>query len=245
MKRYSKYKDSGVSWIGEVPAHWKRTKLRNLLRFTSQKNMGNEQLLSVTREQGVIIRNTESKEENHNFIPDDLSNYKYVEPGCFVINKMKSWQGSYAVSRIKGIVSPAYYVCKLLFKNKTFFSLAIRSKAYIPFFTQFSKGIRVDQWDLSPAGLKCIPFFVPPPEEQQAIVKYLSQTTAEIDKLIALKEGEIEKLKLYKQRLISDVVTGQIDVRNIPVEDVIPDELIPEDDSPTEIEDEPANESEK
>ena len=108
MKRYPQYKDSGISWIGQVPAHWKQTKLRNLLRFVSRRNMGKEQLLSVTREQGVIVRNTESKEENHNFIPEDLSNYKYVEPGWFVINKMKSRQGSYGVSNLRGIVSPAY-----------------------------------------------------------------------------------------------------------------------------------------
>ena len=165
MKRYAKYKDSGIPWIGEVPEHWESATLRRLLRFVSIKKCPNEQLLSVTREQGVIVRNTESKEENHNFIPDDLGGYKFVEKGWFVINKMKSWQGSYAVSEYRGIVSPAYYVCKLDLDNKDFFSKAIRCKAYIPFFAQFSKGIRVDQWDLSPIGLRSIPFFIPSADE--------------------------------------------------------------------------------
>ena len=205
-------KPSGIPWIGDVPEHWERKQLRNLLRFVSIRNKEHEQLLSVTREDGVIIRNVDSKEENHNFIPDDLSNYKFVTKGCFVINKMKSWQGSYAVSDFQGIVSPAYYVCKLDFDNKKFFSVAIRSKAYIPFISQYSKGIRVDQWDLSPIGLKTIPFFVPPLEEQEAIVEYIDRKIHEIDEYIGRIQEQIEKLKIYKQRLISDAVTGKIDV---------------------------------
>ncbi len=107
MEKYATYKDSGIKWIGEIPEHWSSEQLRKYLRLISIKNKPNEQLLSVTRERGVIIRNTESKEENHNFIPEDLSGYKYVKKGQFAINKMKSWQGSYGVSNYYGIVSPA------------------------------------------------------------------------------------------------------------------------------------------
>ena len=90
--------------------------------------------------------------------------------------------------------------------------MAIRSKAYIPFFTQYSKGIRVDQWDLSPIGLKNIPFVVPPLHEQQAIVSYIEDKLQKIDSCIANLQSEIDYLKEFKQRLISDVVTGQIHV---------------------------------
>ena len=90
--------------------------------------------------------------------------------------------------------------------------MAIRSKAYVPFFTQFSKGIRVDQWDLSPLGLKSIPFVVPPPSEQQAIVEYIETKLSKIDTFIADLQAEIDYLKEFKQRLISDAVTGQIKV---------------------------------
>lgn len=183
MKKYPKYKDSGVSWIGEIPEHWKFAHLRNYLKLVSDKGHPNEILLSVTRDRGVIIRNVDSKEENHNFIPDDLSGYKLVKVGQFAINKMKSWQGSYAVSEYQGIVSPAYYICDLNFPYKKFFSIAIRSRAYIPFFTQYSKGIRVDQWDLSPIALKSIPFIEPPLPEQQAIVSFLDAKTARLTAL--------------------------------------------------------------
>lgn len=207
-----KMKDSGINWIGKVPEHWECSTLRKHLRFVSDKGHPDEQLLSVTREQGVIIRNTESKEENHNVIPTDLSDYKLVKKGQFAINKMKSWQGSYAVSSYTGIVSPAYYVCDLDFENKEFFSIAIRSKAYVPFFTMYSKGIRVDQWDLSPIGLKTIPFFIPPKEEQDTIVSFLKKKIESIDFQISSIEKQIANLNEYKQSLISDVVTGKVKV---------------------------------
>ena len=207
-------KDSEIPWIGMVPEHWEVKTLRAYIRIYSEKYHAEKQLLSVTREQGVILRDVDSKEENHNFIPDDLSGYKLVRRGDFAINKMKSWQGSYGVSNYEGIVSPAYYVCKLEFENKDFFSKSIRCKAYVPFFNQYSKGIRVDQWDLSPIALKNIPFFEPPISEQNEIVTYIDRKVAQIDKMKAAELAQIDKLKEYKQRLISDVVTGKVKVTN-------------------------------
>lgn len=212
MNKNRRMKDSGISWIGKIPENWECSTLRKHLKFVSDKGHPNEQLLSVTREQGVIIRNVESKEENHNVIPEDLSDYKLVKQGQFAINKMKSWQGSYGVSSYTGIVSPAYYVCDLDFENKDFFSVAIRSKAYIPFFTMYSKGIRVDQWDLSPIGLKTIPFFIPPADEQDKIVSFVKDKMERIDSQIASIENQIANLNEYKQSLISDVVTGKVKV---------------------------------
>lgn len=207
MERYSSYKDSGVSWIGDIPEHWKVKQLRSFLTMFTEKGHGDAQLLSVTREQGVIERDKEDKEENHNFVPDDLSGYKYIEKGDFAINKMKAWQGSYAVSEYNGIVSPAYFTCKLKGVNKDFFSKAIRSKVYVPFFTQYSKGIRVGQWDLNPNALKSIPFFLPTPDEQSVIVKYIDDKTSKIDAYVSDKEKEIELLQELKQKTIADAVT--------------------------------------
>ena len=173
--------------------------------------MPEAQLLSVTREEGVIVRNVESKEENHNYIPDDLSNYKYVQRGQFVINKMKSWQGSYGVSNYDGIVSPAYFVYDLNYPNKDYFNIAIRSKIFSPFFSKFSKGIRVDQWDLTPEALKIIPFLEPPKAEQDAIVRYLDSATSEIDKAIAMQQKMIDLLNERKQIIIQNAVTKGLD----------------------------------
>ena len=190
-----------------IPEHWESKQLRSFLTMFTEKGHGDAQLLSVTREQGVIERDKEDKEENHNFVPEDLSGYKYIEKGDFAINKMKAWQGSYAVSEYNGIVSPAYFTCKLHGVEKVFFSRAIRCKAYIPFFTQYSKGIRVGQWDLNPNALKNIPFFLPPLPEQEKIVNYLESKTSKIDAYVEDKEHEIQLLQEYKQKVIADAVT--------------------------------------
>ena len=114
MAVYESYKDSGVKWLGKIPSHWEVKSLRNFLRPFSERNHSDKQLLSVTRDKGVIVRGAKGEDDNHNVIPEDLSGYKHVLPGDFVINKMKSWQGSYGVSDFEGIVSPAYITYILL-----------------------------------------------------------------------------------------------------------------------------------
>ena len=120
-------KDSGVKWLGDIPAHWNTIKLRQILHPVSVKNHPELPLLSVVREQGVIIRDVDDKESNHNYVPDDLSGYKMVKKGQFAMNKMKAWQGSYGVSDYTGIVSPAYFIFDIDFDNLKYFHYAIRS----------------------------------------------------------------------------------------------------------------------
>ncbi len=206
-------KDTGIPWLGKIPKHWEVRKLRSLLFEVSIKNKPNLPLLSITREQGVIIRDITNKDENHNFIPDDLSNYKVIEKGQFGINKMKAWQGSYGVSNYTGIVSPAYYVFNLSnIVLSDFFHIAIRSNFYINFFAAASEGVRIGQWDLSKDKMKEIPFLIPPLSEQKEIVAYIEQETGKIDQTIGLINREIELLKEYKQTLINHAVTGKIKV---------------------------------
>lgn len=211
MKRYESYKDSGVKWLGEIPGHWEVTCLRRLLKRYSVKGHPNKPLLSVTREKGVILRGAKGDDGNNNIIPEDLSGYKHVKKGQFVINKMKSWQGSYGVSDFEGIVSPAYFVYDLDIADKRFFSWAIRSKNYVPFFMQYSKGIRVDQWDLTPENVKSIPFFIPPKSEQTAIANYLDSVTSKIDEAISQQQKMIDLLNERKQIIIQNAVTKGLD----------------------------------
>ena len=147
-----------------------------------------------------------------------MSNYKFVQKGQFVINKMKSWQGSYGVSAYDGIVSPAYFVYDLKYPNKEYFNRAIRSKVFSPFFSKYSKGIRVDQWDLMPEALKIIPFLEPPVEEQDTIVRYLDAATSKIDKAIAMQQKMIDLLNERKQIIIQNAVTKGLD-ENVEMKD--------------------------
>ncbi len=162
LKPYPAMKDSGVPWLGDVPEHWEVRKLRHVLRRRTERNRPDLPLLSVVREKGVILRDTTSADENHNYIPDDLTNYKVVRAGQFAMNKMKAWQGSYGVSPHDGIVSPAYFVFDLSGVGGGFFHTAIRSRAYVPAFTCASDGVRIGQWDLADARMREIAFLVPP-----------------------------------------------------------------------------------
>lgn len=212
-------KYSGVNWLGEIPAHWETIKLRQLLHPVSVKNHPELPLLSIVRVQGVIVRDVTDKEANHNYIPDDLSGYKMVKKGQFAMNKMKAWQGSYGISDYTGIVSPAYFIFDVSFDNLEYFHYAVRSKVYVNFFAQASDGIRVGQWDLQMDKMKEIPFIVPPADEQVAIVEYIKEMLPRYDAAIDKLTAEVETLEEYKAKLIADVVTGKIDVRDIEIPD--------------------------
>lgn len=204
-------KPSGNNWIGDIPQHWELKQLRDFITLISpdKKEDDNYQLLSVTRDKGVIIRGERGEDGNNNRIPEDLSNYKIVHKNQFVVNKMKAWMGSYGVSNFDGIVSPAYYICSVNNIHEPFFSLAIRCKMYTNFFWKYSKGIRVDQWDMSPLALKEIPFVTPPTDEQKKIAAYLDEKCAKIDAILEKINTEVERLKELKRSLINEVVTGQ------------------------------------
>lgn len=208
-----KMKNSGVDWIGEIPEHYSITKLGLCLKAVSEKNQPDLPLLSITRELGVIVRDTEDQEANHNFIPDDLSGYKVIRKGQFGMNKMKAWQGSYGVSEFEGIISPAYYVFDLKSDIKpNFFHRAIRSKVYVPFFAAASDGVRIGQWDLNKSRMKEIPLVIPPISEQVDVIAYIENQSMKIDRAISQEEIQIEKLKELKSTLIDSAVTGKIRV---------------------------------
>lgn len=217
--KYDQYSDSGYEWIGEIPEHWDLVKLGSCLSPVSVKNCPELPLLSITREQGVIERDVDNQESNHNFIPDDLSGYKKLEKGQFGMNKMKAWQGSYGVSKFTGIVSPAYFIFDFTKAiNPEFFNWAIRSKLYVSFFGSASDGVRIGQWDLSKARMKVIPFVLPSEEEQSLIANFLDNKATQINDAIAIKEQQISLLKERKQIIIQQAVTQGLD-SNAPMKD--------------------------
>lgn len=204
-------KPSGNDWIGEIPEHWNLKPLRTFITLISpnKKEDNDYQLLSVTRDRGVIVRGERGEDGNNNRIPDDLSNYKVVRKNQFVINKMKAWMGSYGISDFEGIVSPAYFICDVHDIYEPFLSTAIRSKLYTNFFWKYSKGIRIDQWDMSPLALKEIPFVTPPRDEQIEIVVYLDEKCGKIDAIVEKIGMQIKLLKELKRSLINETVTGK------------------------------------
>ena len=169
----------------EVRTDWERRSLRSLLSVRSERNRADLPLLTVARERGVFVRTAD--DDNHNVIPDDLSNYKVARAGYLVINKMKAWQGSLGLAPVDGIVSPAYFVFDVDIAVPRFGEYLLRSKPLVAKFGAASDGVRIGQWDLNIPRMRNIELALPPADEQAAIVKYLAHANARIDKAIAAK----------------------------------------------------------
>ena len=205
-------RDSGIAWVGDIPAHWIVEKVKfHLLRY-EPRNPGDKQVLSVYREYGVIPK--DSRDDNHNVTSEDTSNYKYVVPGNLVINKMKAWQGSMGISEYEGIVSPAYFIYKFTDNQiiPKYLHYLFRS-CYKDEFRRISGGIREGQWDLSPYEFSNTLLLIPPTDEQNNIVSYIDARIGEIEKVIVDKKQQIETIEEYKKSLIFEYVTGKKEVQ--------------------------------
>lgn len=205
-------KNSGADWMPIVPRHWLVEKVKYHLKLKSEKNRGECQVLSLYREYGVIPK--DSRDDNHNVTSEDTSNYRFVQVGDFVVNKMKAWQGSVAVSQYEGIVSPAYFVYSFTDNcfNRQYFHYLLRNKTYTTEFMRLSGGIRVGQWDLPAEAFENTLVLIPPLSEQREIAEYLDKKCAEIDAVISDKQSQIETLESYKKSLIYEYVTGKKEV---------------------------------
>lgn len=199
-------KDSGIEWIGEIPLDWKVDKIKYHLKRNEPKNPGNAIVLSVYRDYGVIPK--DSRDDNHNVTSEDTSKYKYVKKGQLVINKMKAWQGSLAVSDYNGIVSPAYFIYDFTDEeyNHKYFHYLVRS-CYKEEFKRISGGIREGQWDLSPEAFANTLALLPPLVEQKYIANYLDIQCSEIDATAEDIQKEISLLEDYKKSVITEAVT--------------------------------------
>jgi type I restriction enzyme S subunit len=194
------------NFLAGIPQHWKVVPAWSLYRRVKRTGHENEELLSVYRDHGVIPKS--SRDDNHNVESEDLSGYQLVKAGDLVMNKMKAWQGSIALSEYQGIVSPAYFVFQPLHKGHLkYFHYLLRSHQYIGVYNRISKGVRVGQWDLDPAHFRTLPIPVPPLEEQKTIAEFLDSELHAIDQLIRKQHQLVETLAIRRQALITGAVT--------------------------------------
>ena len=202
-----KMKDSGIEWIGEIPEGWEVSQLKYATRWKSEKGCPDAPVLSLYRDFGVVPK--DSRNDNHNVTSLDTSNYKVVDIGDLVINKMKAWQGSMAVSDYRGIVSPAYHVCSITSNkvNKRYLHHLLRNPAYLPEYVRLSTGMRIGQWDLGFDDFKNIPFLIPPFDEQAKIADYLDNGCTSLDSILDKTHSSIEAYKKLKQAVITQAVT--------------------------------------
>ncbi|MER8520607.1 restriction endonuclease subunit S [Mesorhizobium sp. M1076] len=215
--RHTQFKPSGAPWLGDIPSHWDVKPLWAMYRPKKDTGHPQETLLSVYRDYGVIEKS--SRDDNKNRESDDLGGYQLVASGDLVTNKMKTWQGSIAVSSIQGIVSPAYYVYQKLHTcNDAYFHHLFRSVPYITGYQSISKGIRVGQWDLEADKFRLFPILIPPRSEQDAIVAHFDSATVRIAALVAKKTRFIELLREKRQAVITHAVTKGLHA-GVPMKD--------------------------
>lgn len=210
MKKYPAYKKGIYDWWEQVPSTWQEVSMKEVAVLSDERcGERQEELLSVYRELGVIRKN--SRNDNHNVESEDLSNYKMVYPGYLVMNKMKMWQGSLGISDYRGIVSPAYIVCKLNgnFDSKYLHTL-LRATPFKTYYNRVSRGIRVGQWDMSFSDFRSLKIFLPNLQEQQQIVRYIDWKTSQINHLIHGYERLISLLEERKTAVINEAVTKGI-----------------------------------
>jgi len=209
--KYPAYKDSGVEWLGNVPEHWEVEKgLRYFYETESRSTTGDEELLSVSHLTGVTPR---SEKNITMFMAESYEGSKLCEVGDIAINTMWAWMAALGVSRYRGLVSPSYgtYRQKKPERfNPTFLDHLIRMDVYRSHYTVNSTGITTSRLRLYPHSFLRLKFVCPPRAEQDRIVAFLDEKTAQIDALIAKKQRQIELLDEQRGILINRAVTRGI-----------------------------------
>lgn len=192
-----------------VGALTQEVRLRFLLRERDTRDREDETVLSVYRDHGVVPK--DSRDDNFNKTPVDKTNYKLVCHGDLVINKMKAWQGSLAISEHQGIVSGDYMVCEIIDPDISarFLHYLLRSSHMRQEYGRRSTGIRPSQWRLYWDDLADIRVKLFRPRRQREIADFLDAETARIDALIAKKRDQSKLLNLRWVALVTDLVRGR------------------------------------
>lgn len=199
-------KDSGIFWVPQIPSHWKTTKLKHILVKLNREKSENAELL-VCSNKGKVIKKGDTK---MGLVADNNDIYQGVCKGDLLIHGMDTWHGAIAISDYDGMCTPVVHVCDSN-QNKKFVAFYLQFMALSKVFKLISNGVRQNTSDFrSWDKVGAIPIMLPPLDEQQAIVDYIEAKLSKIDSCMADLQAEIDYLKEFKQRLISDVVTGQI-----------------------------------
>lgn len=202
-----KFKPTNISWLPEIPEHWKMSKVSSHFRQRNEKVSDKKYSpLSVSKIgitpqlDNVALSNAEGNSR------------KLVKVGDYAVNSRSDRKGSCGVSNYEGSVSLITIVLEPFDIDGGYVHYLFRSSPWVEEFYRNGRGIVADLWTTNYQMMKGMYLPVPSIEEQHAIVSYITERVAKIDSLIEKLNKEIECIKEYKQRLISDVVTGQIKV---------------------------------
>lgn len=206
-----KMKDSGIPWIGEVPEHWLQLRGKNIFTRMTRVVEVDDEVITCFRDGQVTLRKnrrTDGFTESFKEI-----GYQGIRPGDLVIHQMDAFAGAIGVSDSKGKGTPVYICLQPKGEQSNFYyAYLLREMARTGYIKSLYRGIRERSSDFRYETFGKLLLPIPPADEQRAIVEFIDRKVKEIDGFISAVREQIEKLKLYKQRLISDVVTGKIKV---------------------------------
>ena len=210
LDKRAKLRDSGVPWLGDIPAHWEIERAHWLFRERDVRSeTGDEELLTVSHLTGVTPR---SEKDVNMFEAETNEGYKLCEPGDLVINTLWAWMGAMGVAPMRGIVSPAYNVYEPGPRlAPAYIDALVRLPVFAQEVTRYSKGVWSSRLRLYPEGFFEVWLPVPPHEEQRAIIEHIAGETAKLDVVRDATERTISLLKERRAALIAAAVTGQID----------------------------------
>ncbi len=213
-------KDSGIEWIGEIPADWNIKRVKSVLceRNESNNPIRTDKILSLTNDRGVIPY--EEKGDVGNKSKEDLTGYKLAYPGDIVLNSMNVFIGSVALSSYFGCVSPVYYMLYPRNKNDSvsFFNYLFQTKELQTKLHGYGNGIMEIRMRIQMSKLNSVQLPVPPSDVQHKIANYLDRKCSRIDAIIARQQEVIEKLKAYKLSVITEAVTKGLNP-DVPMKD--------------------------
>lgn len=210
LKPYSAYKESGLTWLREIPVGWEVR--RNGRLFAQRNETGHENLpiLEVSLRRGVKVRNFADSDRKQ--VMADPKKYKRAAKGDLAYNMMRMWQGAMGVSPVDGLVSPAYVVARPLSGVETrYYTYLFRTDACLTEVDKISRGIVKDRNRLYWEDFKRIPSLFPPPEEQTAIVRFLDDADRRIRRAVLVKKRLIALINEQKQVIVYKAVTQGLD----------------------------------
>lgn len=208
------FRDSGIGWLSNVPAHWPTLRLGSLFREAADAGIEGLPMLSVSLHTGITDKELDDEEmERKVSRSEDRTLYKRVKPGDLVYNQMRAWQGAFGAAQIEGLVSPAYVVARpRRGVVPRFVEYLLRAPAAIEEIRRRSRGITDFRLRLYWDEFKNIRIALPPLEEQEAIAAFLDRKLSQIDRQIALIDRLDGLLQQQRKAIIHEAVTGKIDL---------------------------------
>ena len=212
-------KDSGLSWLGEIPNSWSLEKIKYVLRDRVEKNnpIRTTEILSLTAKQGVIPHS--EKEGGGNKPKEDITAYRLAYPGDIVMNSMNILSGSVGLSKYFGCVSPVYYMLRPYDRESDarFFNYIFQTTLFQKSLYGLGNGILIKEsgnGKLNTIRMR-IPIdkfgglYIPVASisEQKAIADFLDEKCSEMDALTTDINAQIETLEQYKRSVITQAVT--------------------------------------